>query len=160
MLLEARREGKPLPTQHEINKAANFLWGIRAFSSWASPVQMEFAPKHQYWLDEAHRYRELYGQNYFDKFLADKGQAAAYYAISSSNSAVARSGSRARTTAPITAIASAPAARTSRAVSVVMPPIATSGRLTRARTSASRWQPITGSAVALLVVTNIGPRAR
>jgi hypothetical protein len=86
MVLEARREGKPLPTQHEINKAANFLWGIRAFSSWASPVQMEFAPKHQYWLDEAHRYRELYGQNYFDKFLADKGQAAAYYAISSSNS--------------------------------------------------------------------------
>jgi hypothetical protein len=86
MILEARREGKPLPTQHEINKAANFLWGLRAFTSWASPVQMEYAPQHQFWLDEAHRYREQYGQNYFDEFLADYGKDAAYYAISSSNS--------------------------------------------------------------------------
>lgn len=86
MLLEARREGKPMPTQHEINKAANFLWGLRAFSSWASPVQTEFAPKHQFWLDQAHRYREIYGQDYFDQFLTDYGKDAAYYAVSSSNS--------------------------------------------------------------------------
>jgi hypothetical protein len=86
MILEAKRENKPLPTQHEINKAANFLWGLRAFSSWASPVQLEFAPQHQFWLDQAHRYREMYGQDYFDQFLADFGQEAAYYAISSSNS--------------------------------------------------------------------------
>ena len=86
MILEARREGKPAPTQHEINKAANFLWGLRAFTSWASPVQVEFAPQHQFWLDQAHRYREQYGQDYFDQFLADFGKEAAYYAISSSNS--------------------------------------------------------------------------
>jgi hypothetical protein len=86
MILEARREGKPMPTQHEINKAANFLWGLRAFTSWAAPVQMEFAPEHQFWLDQAHRYREQYGQDYFDQFLNDFGREAAYYAISSSNS--------------------------------------------------------------------------
>lgn len=85
MHLEAQQKGLPEPTPEEIDKAANFLWGVRMFTSFVSPVQTEFRPKHQFWVDEAHRYRNEIGPDWFDQYVADYGKEAAIYAVSSSN---------------------------------------------------------------------------
>jgi hypothetical protein len=84
--VQAEQEGKSPPTEHDIQKATNALWALRTLTSFFSPVQVQYAPKHQFWLDEAHKMREEYGQNYFDKFLEKYGKEAMAYAISSSNS--------------------------------------------------------------------------
>src|SRR5262245_31267543 len=66
-------------------------------------------------------------------------------------------GSDARASAAIIAMASAPAARTAGAVSAEIPPIATMGHRTAARTVATRPRPRAGNAFSLLAVAWIGP---
>jgi hypothetical protein len=73
------------------------------------------------------------------------------------SSRVARIGSVAAAIALMTAIASAPAARTVAAVDASMPPMATSGNAHRCRTRRRTSRPWTGSGLRLLAVVKIGP---
>ena len=49
---------------------------------------MQFRPKHQFFIDQWHRYEQEYGLDAFDKFVKDYGTAMARYTASSSNSTV------------------------------------------------------------------------
>lgn len=86
MQLEAQKKGEKPPTNAEIEKAANWLWRLRIVTGMVSPVQVQFRPKNQMWVDEAHRYRQEIGADWFDAFVEEYGKEAAIYAISSSNS--------------------------------------------------------------------------
>lgn len=88
MTLEARQSGKPDPTPAEIEQQAKWVMGLRIFSGLVAPVQLEYRPKHQYLIDEWHKYQQTYGLDAFDSFLEKYGKAAAYYAQSGSSSLI------------------------------------------------------------------------
>lgn len=72
----------------DAKKQANWTWGLRTVAGLVAPVQLEFRPKNQYFVDEAHRYQREFGKDWWDKFVADKGAEMAIFAQSSSNSTV------------------------------------------------------------------------
>lgn len=79
----------PPPTDSQIRKQAMWMWGLKIFSGLVSPVQTEFRPQNQMWIDTYRRYQDQYGQDAFDHFLDDYGdvltpQVAATFAGSSS----------------------------------------------------------------------------
>lgn len=86
MILEAEKNGDPRPDSEDIARAANRLWMLKTFVSFGSPVQIQFTPKNQFWIDEAHRMQRELGPDWFDSFIETYGKEAALYAISSSNS--------------------------------------------------------------------------
>jgi hypothetical protein len=86
MQLRNHEKGLPPPTPDEIEAAANLLWGARIVASFISPVQLEFTPIHQFWSDEAHRYKREYGQEWEQRFFEDYKEEAMIYAVSSSHS--------------------------------------------------------------------------
>lgn len=86
MILKAHREHKPTPTAEDISKAAGHMWKVRILAGLVSPVQTQFMPNHQYWLDAYHGMQRQYGVDAWDKFVAKYGEEAAVYAVSSSNS--------------------------------------------------------------------------
>jgi hypothetical protein len=86
MSLRNREKGLPPPTPEEVEAAANLLWGARTVASFMSPVQLEFRPLHQFWSDEAHRYKREYGQDWEERFFEDYKEEAMIYAVSSSHS--------------------------------------------------------------------------
>ena len=86
MITKARREGKPMPSWGDIKKTADHLFLTRSIASYVLPFQTQFLPKHQYWVDAAHRYQKEYGGDWWDKFIDDYGEEAAIYATSSTNS--------------------------------------------------------------------------
>jgi hypothetical protein len=86
MTLRNKRLGLPDPTPDQVEAAANLLWGARTVASMVSPVQLEFRPIHQFWADEAHRYKREYGADWETKFFNDYKEEAMIYAVSSSNS--------------------------------------------------------------------------
>ena len=88
MTLKSQREGKTLPTPGDIKKATDLLFGVRIFASLVSPVQVEFRPQHQYFVDAYHKYQREYGLEAWDKFVDEYHEEAAIYATSSSNSPV------------------------------------------------------------------------
>lgn len=85
---QAKKNGLPPPTEAKIQSVTKNLWMLRAFTSNVSPVRMQFLPQGQYFINQAHKYRELYGQGYMDKFMDDFGPEAVAYAASSSTSLV------------------------------------------------------------------------
>lgn len=86
MVTKAREQGKPEPTNEDIQKAADHMWATRILSGMVQPFQTQYLPDHQYWVDAAHRYQKEYGQDWWDKYIDDFGEEAAIYATSSSNS--------------------------------------------------------------------------
>lgn len=88
MYLEAQRNGKPMPSNEDVAKQARWVWALRTVAGLTMPVQTEFRPKNQFFVDAAHKYQREYGTEWFDKFLEDYGAEMASYATSSSNSIV------------------------------------------------------------------------
>lgn len=86
MLYKARQEGKPDPTDEEIQKAADHMWATRIMSGIIQPFQTQYLPEHQYWLDAKHALDKKYGQDGWDKFIELYGEEAAIFATSASTS--------------------------------------------------------------------------
>jgi hypothetical protein len=86
MSLEAQRKGEPPPTEAEVAAQTNWLWGLRIVAGMVMPVQTEFRPKNQFFIDTFHRYQQEFGPDAWDKFIDDFGPAMATYASSSSSS--------------------------------------------------------------------------
>lgn len=88
MALKNQREGKKPPTPEEVQRQFQWFQGLRIAAGLTMPVQTEFRPKNQYFLDQYHAYQKKYGQDAMDKFMDDFGEEMINYAISSSNSIV------------------------------------------------------------------------
>lgn len=80
MTVDAREKGLPDPTAEEINKTTDWFWGLKIFTSIVSPVQTEFRPKHQHYIDEWRKYQEQYGVQAEDKFIAEHPEIPLYVA--------------------------------------------------------------------------------
>jgi hypothetical protein len=87
LMLDAERKGVRPPTNEEIDKAVKWHFALRTIVSFAGPVATEFAPKHQFYLDEFHKLQQQLGpQLGFEKFVQKYGADAARFAASSSES--------------------------------------------------------------------------
>jgi hypothetical protein len=88
MELENRRKGLPAPSPEQVREQARWVFGLRIFAGLVSPVQTQFRPKHQFFIDEARRYQKEQGLDWFDKFIDKYGVAMARYTASSSKATV------------------------------------------------------------------------
>lgn len=87
MHLEARRKGLPPPSAEEVEKAVRWHFGLRVLASFTLPAAMEFRPKHQFYLDEYHKFQREYGPGQaFELFYKKYGADATRFAASSSSS--------------------------------------------------------------------------
>lgn len=80
-------KGLPSPTPNEVSDAVRWHMGLRVVGSFGLPVQLNFRPKNQFFLDEYHRLiREVGPGPAFEEFVKKYGVDAAYFAASSSTS--------------------------------------------------------------------------
>jgi len=87
MELANKKKGLPPPTPKEVQDAVSWHMGLRVAGAFVLPVQFNFRPKHQFYLDEFHKMIRTEGPGpAFEKFVQKYGVDAAYFASSSSSS--------------------------------------------------------------------------
>lgn len=87
--LDHKKRGLPPPSPEEVDRATKWHYALRVMASFGAPVQLEFRPKHQFYLDAYHEMIRQYGPGEaFDRFVKKYGADAARYAASSSTAYV------------------------------------------------------------------------
>ena len=87
MYLDHQRKGLPPPSPQEVAEAVEHHYRLRIMASFALPFPMEWRPNNQLYLDEYHKFNQLYGPGEgFERFVRKYGPDYARYAASSSES--------------------------------------------------------------------------
>ena len=76
------------PTDAEIRKATDNFLLLRTVVGLTAPTQMQFQSPHQFWIDQAHNYKQQYGADWQEKYIEDFGTAYTNYMVSSSNAVI------------------------------------------------------------------------